>query len=49
MSSGPSESQIGGNRSGSAHRQLQQFGYERVFNVAGGMNAWSSAGLPVAR
>jgi len=28
-----------GNRSGSAQRQLQQLGYQRVFNVAGGMNA----------
>jgi rhodanese-related sulfurtransferase len=38
-----------GNRSGSAQRQLQQLGYQRVVNVAGGMTAWSSAGLPVAR
>src|SRR5215207_4947215 len=38
-----------GNRSGSAQRQLQQRGYARVFNVSGGMNAWSSAGLPLAR
>ena len=38
-----------GNRSGSAQRQLLQLGYERVFNVSGGMNAWSAAGLPVTR
>jgi rhodanese-related sulfurtransferase len=38
-----------GNRSGSAQRQLLQLGYQRVFNVAGGMNAWSNAGLPVSR
>ena len=37
-----------GNRSGSAQRQLQQLGYQRVFNVSGGMNAWVSAGLPVS-
>jgi rhodanese-related sulfurtransferase len=37
-----------GNRSGAAQRRLQQLGYQRVVNVAGGMNAWSSAGLPVA-
>jgi rhodanese-related sulfurtransferase len=36
-----------GNRSGSAQRQLLQLGYEQVFNVSGGMNAWASAGLPV--
>jgi rhodanese-related sulfurtransferase len=38
-----------GNRSGNAQRQLQQLGYQRVFNVTGGMNAWTSAGLPVVR
>ena len=38
-----------GNRSRSAQRQLQQLGYQRVFNVTGGMNAWASAGLPVSR
>ncbi len=38
-----------GNRSGTAQRQLLQRGYERVFNVSGGMNAWASAGLPIAR
>jgi len=38
-----------GNRSGTAQRQLLQLGYEQVFNVSGGMNAWASAGLPVER
>jgi rhodanese-related sulfurtransferase len=38
-----------GNRSGAAQRQLLQLGYERVFNVSGGMNAWAAAGLPVSR
>jgi rhodanese-related sulfurtransferase len=38
-----------GNRSGTAQRQLLQLGYEQVFNVSGGMNAWSGAGLPVER
>jgi len=38
-----------GNRSGSAQRQLMQLGYERVFNVSGGMNAWARVGLPVER
>ncbi len=38
-----------GNRSGSAQRQLLQLGYEQVYNVSGGMNAWVGAGLPVQR
>jgi rhodanese-related sulfurtransferase len=38
-----------GNRSGTAQRQLLQLGYEKVFNVSGGMNAWAGAGLPVER
>jgi rhodanese-related sulfurtransferase len=38
-----------GNRSGTAQRQLLQLGYEQVFNVSGGMNAWSGAGLPIER
>lgn len=37
-----------GNRSGTAQRQLLERGYERVFNVRGGMQAWANAGLPVA-
>lgn len=38
-----------GNRSTNAQRQLLQLGYERLFNVSGGMNAWAGAGLPVKR
>lgn len=38
-----------GNRSGAAQRQLLQLGYEQVFNVSGGMTAWTLAGLPVER
>jgi rhodanese-related sulfurtransferase len=38
-----------GNRSGAAQRHLLQLGYAQVFNVSGGMNAWSAAGLPVTR
>jgi rhodanese-related sulfurtransferase len=38
-----------GNRSGTAQRQLLQLGYEQVYNVSGGMNAWAGAGLPVQR
>jgi rhodanese-related sulfurtransferase len=38
-----------GNRSGSAQRHLMELGYERVFNVTGGMNAWITAGLPISR
>ena len=38
-----------GNRSGSAQRQLLQLGYQQIFNVSGGMNAWAGAGLPVQR
>jgi rhodanese-related sulfurtransferase len=38
-----------GNRSGTAQRQLLKLGYEQVYNVSGGMNAWAGAGLPVQR
>jgi rhodanese-related sulfurtransferase len=38
-----------GNRSATAQRQLLKLGYERVFNVTGGMNAWVRAGLPVSK
>jgi rhodanese-related sulfurtransferase len=38
-----------GNRSGQAQRVLLQQGFTRVLNVSGGMNAWTSAGLPVQR
>jgi rhodanese-related sulfurtransferase len=36
-----------GNRSGSAQHKLLQLGYDQVFNVEGGMQAWAHAGLPV--
>ena len=36
-----------GNRSSSACGTLQRAGFARVFNLNGGMGAWSSAGLPV--
>jgi rhodanese-related sulfurtransferase len=38
-----------GNRSGMAQRTLRGQGYDRALNVAGGMNAWAAAGLPVVR
>ncbi len=36
-----------GNRSGVAQQMLLRQGYASVFNVAGGMLAWTRAGLPV--
>ncbi|HEX8987392.1 MAG TPA: rhodanese-like domain-containing protein [Rhodocyclaceae bacterium] len=36
-----------GNRSSSACATLKKAGFERVFNLAGGMGAWRDAGLPV--
>jgi rhodanese-related sulfurtransferase len=36
-------------KSSRIHEQLIRLGYQRVFNVAGGMNAWAGAGLPVIR
>ena len=36
-----------GNRSSSACRTLKHAGFERVFNLAGGIGAWTDAGLPV--
>jgi len=35
-----------GRRSGMAARALAGLGYENVYNVAGGTNAWVAAGLP---
>ncbi len=37
-----------GNRSKSASETLVSLGYEHVYNVDGGTNAWSSAGLPMS-
>jgi rhodanese-related sulfurtransferase len=36
-----------GNRSNSACRALRNAGFERVFNLAGGIGAWTDAGMPV--
>ncbi len=36
-----------GNRSSSACGALRKAGFERVYNLAGGLGAWSEAGLPV--
>ncbi len=36
-----------GNRSSSACGALRRAGFERVYNLAGGIGAWSEAGLPV--
>ncbi|MDA3807462.1 MAG: rhodanese-like domain-containing protein [Thiomicrorhabdus sp.] len=38
-----------GARSGRAAGTLTKAGYTQVFNLAGGINAWKSAGLPVAK
>jgi len=36
-----------GNRSGVAQKILEKAGFTRTVNVAGGMNAWARAGLPM--
>ena len=36
-----------GNRSSSACGTLKLAGFERVFNLSGGLSAWTGAGLPV--
>lgn len=38
-----------GNQSQSAARQLRKAGFERVYNLRGGIMAWQSANLPVSR
>ncbi len=38
-----------GNRSSSACGTLKRAGFERVYNLEGGIGAWSGAGLPVTR
>ncbi|HHJ13405.1 MAG TPA: rhodanese-like domain-containing protein [Gammaproteobacteria bacterium] len=38
-----------GNRSSFAGRTLTKNGFERVYNLDGGMKAWQSAGLPVSK
>ena len=36
-----------GNRSGVAQKILEKAGFTKTVNVAGGMNAWARAGLPM--
>lgn len=36
-----------GNRSGQAMAAMQKLGFKKVVNLAGGMRAWTAAGLPV--
>lgn len=36
-----------GNRSGTACRQLKKAGFEKVFNLGGGIASWREANLPV--
>lgn len=36
-----------GNRSSSACGALKRAGFDRVFNLSGGLSAWTGAGLPV--
>ena len=38
-----------GNRSASAAAALRKQGFERVFNLAGGMKAWQDAGFPIEK
>jgi rhodanese-related sulfurtransferase len=38
-----------GNRSASAASGLQKAGFEQVYTLAGGMNAWQQAGMPVQK
>jgi rhodanese-related sulfurtransferase len=38
-----------GNRSGAGCRVLKQAGFQQVRNLAGGVNAWSDAGLPMTK
>lgn len=38
-----------GNRSNSGCGVLKKAGFQQVFNLAGGVNAWNDAGLPMTR
>ncbi|MBC7859685.1 MAG: rhodanese-like domain-containing protein [Burkholderiaceae bacterium] len=38
-----------GRRSARAAEILRQAGFSKVYNIEGGMNAWSAAGLPVLK
>lgn len=37
----------GGNRSAKAVNKLRELGYEKVFNIEGGINAWKAKEYPV--
>ena len=38
-----------GNRSGQAMDQMKKMGFREVYNLQGGIGAWSAAGLPIVR
>ena len=38
-----------GNRSSSACGRLRRAGFEKVFNLSGGIAAWDQAGLPITK
>ncbi len=38
-----------GNRSSAACARLRSAGFEKVFNLSGGISAWDQAGLPVTK
>lgn len=38
-----------GGRSGTVLDMMAQMGFDQVYNLDGGINAWKSAGLPVVR
>jgi rhodanese-related sulfurtransferase len=38
-----------GSRSAQAAATLKQAGFAEVYNLAGGMNAWQQASMPVAK
>lgn len=38
-----------GNRSGSGCNILKKAGFQKVYNLAGGIGAWRDAGLPITR
>lgn len=38
-----------GNRSGTAGSVLMKNGFQQVYNLAGGIHAWSDAGLPMTK
>ena len=38
-----------GGRSGNAARQMENQGFGKVFNLAGGIAAWQNSGLPIER